>query len=270
MSHHTISDVQKRIDESNIISFTQNRNRYIIQEQATLSELWERVPCTCDEDCTCKMFGCMYHWKIKEGLSFNDILPGFLRMFVDNTRHPYLLNCLEQPSYPASLHNNRPLKGAYDVLAWYRSVWSEVYPNAVEYTKTLICDGWMSPYWSERWRFPIGPPIYKSKMLSLLLPDIAVPFDTVSLNAMVRSFNLSYGDSYTTLLNAIRHYCIRLLENERIGLEEFRRLDALGEAGTFDKDLIALSIPDRDYGSVFDPSERPLSRVIDKIFYKPE
>ena len=270
MSHHTISDVQKRINESNIISFTRNQNRYIIQEQATLSELWERVPCTCDEGCTCRKFGCTHHWKIKEGLSFNDILPGFLRMFVSNTRHRYLLSCLEQPSYPASLYSDEYLKGAYDVLAWYRDTWDEIYPNAAEYTKTLICDGWVSPYWSERWRFPIGSPIYKSKMMSLLLPDLAVPFDTASLNAMIKSLNLAYGDSYITLLSTIHHYCTKLLENERISLEEFRRLDIPGEAGTFDKDLVALPIPNRDYGCAFAPPERPLSRVIDKIFYKPE
>jgi len=216
MSHHTISDVQKRINESNIISFTRNPNRYIIQEQATLSELWERVPCTCDEGCTCRKFGCAYHWTIKEGLSFDDVLPGFLRMFVSKTWHRYLLSCLEQSSYPASLYSNRSLKGAYDVLAWYRDTWDELYPNAVEYTKTLICEDWRSPYWSERWRFPIGPPIYKSKMLSLLLPDLAVPFDTASLNAMIKSFNLSYGNNYITLLGAIRHYCIRLLVSSAV------------------------------------------------------
>jgi len=59
------------------------------------------------------------------------------------------------------------------------------------------------------------------------------------------------------------------LENEPLSLEEFRRLDVPGEAGTFDKDLVALSRPDGNYGSVFAPPERPLSRVIDKIFYKP-
>lgn len=124
----TLDEIQKAIRTSNDVSFIRNRNQYTVQEQATLAELWECVPCTCDDDCTCRKFGCTFHWRIREGLTFTDILPGYLRMFVDKRAHGLLVELLEAQA-PDLPRLPPRYKGAYDVLAWCRDVWDTIYPE---------------------------------------------------------------------------------------------------------------------------------------------
>jgi len=45
--------MKEQMDHSNSQA-ARNRNLYPIQEQATQVEIWEYVPCTCDENCSCK------------------------------------------------------------------------------------------------------------------------------------------------------------------------------------------------------------------------
>lgn len=246
----------------------ENRNKYIIQEQATLREIWEYVPCNCDENCYCRKFGCTHHWKLKEGLTFDDILPAYLRMFVDVGFHDKLTDCIiSQKSAPSAL--NKRVKGAYDVLVWVRDNWDMLYTNAVSYNHSLICDDWNNDFWEERWQFPISAPIYKAKVMSALLPDTAIPYDTKSLQIMKSFLRLSAYDSYYSLLEKIREYCIDVTEKERLSIGEFRRLDSPGKCSTFNHNYINLKNSGFDYGVGFTPEERPLSRVIDKIFYRP-
>jgi len=264
----TPDEIRQAIQRSNEVSFTVNRNQYTVQEQATLAELWECVPCTCDDDCTCRKFGCTFHWKIREGLTFTDILPGYLRMFVDKRAHDLLVRLLEAQAPDLSRLPPR-YKGAYDVLVWYRDVWDMIYPEAVAYNHTLLCDDWAPPFWRERWQFPIRAPVYKAKMMSLLVPDTAVPYDTNSLARIRDAFQLSPNEQYNILLKRLRQYCIVTLDEGGIGLDGFRRLDAPGESGTFHTDLITRPKAGFVYGTGFLPPERPLSRVVDKIFYQP-
>ena len=266
------NEIRQIIRRSNEISFTRNRNRYTVQEQATLAELWERVPCTCDDDCTCKKFGCTFHWKIREGFTFTDILPGYLRMFVDRGVHGLLVELLEAQIPDLSRLSPRYRagdKGAYDVLAWCRDIWNMIYPEAVTYNHTLLCDDWAPPFWRERWQFPIRAPVYKAKMMSLLVPDTAIPYDTASLTAIRNAFKLSPDDQYYVFLRHLRQYCIDVLNEGDIGLNDFRRLDAPGDTGTFHMELITRPQPGFSYGKGFLPPERPISRVVDKIFYQP-
>ncbi|KUK70245.1 MAG: Uncharacterized protein XD88_0774 [Methanocalculus sp. 52_23] len=264
----TLDEIRKAIRTSNEVSFTRNRNQYTVQEQATLAELWECVPCTCDDDCTCKRFRCTFHWKIREGLTFTDVLPGYLRMFVDKGKHNLLLKLLDSQT-PDLPRLSRRDKGAYDVLAWCRDIWDTIYPQAAAYNRTLLCDDWAPSFWQERWQFPIGPPVYKAKMMSLLVPDTAVPYDTASLTSLRGMFGLSPGQHYNVLLRNLRQYCIGVLDGEGVGLDDFRRLDVPGEVGTFHTDLITWPRPRFVYGTRFLPLERPLSRIVDKIFYQP-
>jgi hypothetical protein len=264
----TPDEIRRVIRRSNEVSFTINRNRYTVQEQATLAELWERVPCTCDDDCTCRKFGCTFHWKIREGLTFTDILPGYLRMFVDRGLHGFLVELLEA-QVPDLSRLPSGYKGAYDVLAWCRDIWDTIYPEAVTYNHTLLCDDWAPPFWRERWQFPVLAPVYKAKMMSLLVPDTAVPYDTASLTAIRGAFQLSLNDQYYVFLRHLRQYCINILDEGDIGLNDFRRLDAPGETGTFHTELITRPKPGFIYGTGFLPLERPISRVVDKIFYQP-
>lgn len=71
-----------------------NPNLYPIQEQATQLELWEYVPCTCEETCTCRKLGCTHHWKLKNNVRFDDFVNGFLRTFVNSNFHQSILDAL--------------------------------------------------------------------------------------------------------------------------------------------------------------------------------
>ena len=264
----TVDEVRKAIRTSNEVSFNENRNRYTVQEQATLAELWERIPCTCDDDCTCRKFGCTFHWRIREGFTFTDILPGYLRMFVDKRAHGLLVELLEAQAPDLSRLLPR-YKGAYDVLAWCRDIWDTIYPEAVAYNHTLLCNDWAPPFWQERWQFPIWAPVYKAKMMSLLVPDTAIPYDTASLTAIRDAFQITLDAQYSVFLKHLRQYCIGVLEGGGIDLDGFRHLDAPGDTGTFHPGLITRPKAGFVYGTGFLPLERPISRVVDKIFYQP-
>ncbi|NLZ31385.1 MAG: hypothetical protein GX885_11735 [Methanomicrobiales archaeon] len=111
--------------------------------------------------------------------------------------------------------------------------------------------------------------MYKAKMMSMLLPDTAVPYDTVSLTAIRNAFHIPPDEQYYVFLRHLRQYCINILDRGNIGLNDFRRLNAPGDTGKFHMKLITRPQSGFSYGKGFLPPERPISRVVDKIFYQP-
>jgi len=189
-------------------------------------------------------------------------------MFVNKPRHSCLLDLLnsQSPDLTQLISRN---KGAYHILEQCRDTWDEIYPEAVANNRTILCDDWASPYWHEQWQFNIKTTIFKAKMMSLLMPDTAIPYDTTSRKTLQQSFHLSQDVDYFNLLRNLRKYCINLLETNDLSLEEFRSLDAPGIHGIFFPYMITLPRPGFTYGNQFSPKERPLSRVVDKIYFKP-
>lgn len=266
MAHEcTKSWMKKKIDWSNAQA-AQNRNLYPIQEQATLVELWEYVPCTCDNTCSCKRFGCTRHWKLKKNLQFNDFVPGFLRTFVDKNQHRPILNSLNG-TYSGSL-NTRAI-GAFSVLKSLKSNWTLLSKNATEHRKTLFCDGWASDFFRNCWSFPVqGTSIYKAKQYCLLLPDICVPYDTASLVKMNDYFDMYYTD-YFGLLKTLRKGFLKCMEDDHFTMPTMRILESPQDQLPFNQHLISLPRQGMDYRTSYSPKERPLGLVIDKCFYQP-
>jgi hypothetical protein len=86
--------MKKVIDDSNS-SAGNNPNLYPIQEQASLEEIWEYIHCNCEDDCTCKKYGCVRHWKLKKQINFNDYRSAFLRTFVNKKFHSSIIRRME-------------------------------------------------------------------------------------------------------------------------------------------------------------------------------
>jgi len=244
-----------------------NRNYYPLQEQATQMDLWEYVPCTCDDSCTCRKHGCTHHWKLKKGLHFEEFRDGLLRMFVDKNHHRPVIEALNGKD-PSGL-STRAI-GAYHVLRKLRESWPEIADEASEHNKTLFCDDWVPASYRERMSFPVeGTSIYLAKQYCVLFPDIAIPYDTTSRPKMLRFLD-SQGIDYIEFLTKARGVFLAAMERNKISMPVLRRLDNPQEQLPFNPHLISLSRSGTNYGSTYKPAQRTISIVLDKCFYQPK
>jgi len=230
-------------------------------------EVWQYVPCECNGDCICKKFGCTSHWKLRQNLTFDDVLPGFLRMFVDKRSHTKLRDWISGDTIPSRVPKR--LKGALPVLQEMKSNWSRLCSAVLKHNKTLICDDWYTDFWKNQWNFPPqGTSIYKAKQFCVLLPDICIPYDTYSRNRILNCLD-NTAFTYFEMLSNLREWIIEILESENETLSQFRKLDCPREQLAFDSNLISLRRKNFNYGTIYTPDERPISRIVDKYFYQP-
>jgi hypothetical protein len=264
--------MKERIRQSNKQAAI-NRNKYPIQEQATRTELWEFVPCTCDDSCTCKKLGCMGHWKLKKDVKFENFMFGFLRMFVDRCEHLNLITAIdaEDPS------NLRPrVKDAYTILQKLKKdEWPLLSAKSADCNKTLFCDDWFDSYFKEKFEsFRIKESVYFAKQFCMLLPDICVPYDTKSRDKMTMHLKIPRNANYFEFLSEVRLAFMSAFEKQNISLPTIRAFDAPFEEIPFDPRLISLRQPERnyweDYQHVKDqPVQGQISLVLDKCYYSP-
>jgi len=258
---------RENIINSNI-NATRNRNLYPIQEQATLREVWDRIPCNCSSDCACKKYGCTYHWILKENIDFNQLLPAFIRMFTDKGLHRRLLNWVKNGTVDPSEIPNRA-RGVLSVLLDMKYNWTKLHEKAIRHNKTLICDHWYNDFWRKQWNFSIqGTSIYKAKQFCILLPDIGVPYDNNSRKKILMEFKAS-DMMYFEILKTLRNYITHSLDSEKKTLSDFRKLDKPQDQLPFKAPLISLRNDNIIYGNSYIPIERPITRIIDKYFYLP-
>ena len=246
-----------------------NRSKYPIQEQATLKEIWEYVPCNCIPSCTCKKFGCTHHWKLKDGICFDDFVQGYLRMFVYKIQIGSIISAVKNTS---SLFNgvNSRVKKSVPVLCDLQKNWEVMSAYALNHNKSLICDDWDKIPIAKNWPSHIrNSNIYDVKKYCALLPDICMPYDTSSRAEVLRQFKTNRVYSYFDLLKALRFASIDVMTRELANINEFRQLDAPQEQLPFDPFKISLRKPGFDYGDSYEPSYRPISRILDKCFYRP-
>jgi len=259
-------DIRSRIAESNI-GGSQNANKYPIQEQATLVEIWEYVSCECNDNCTCRKFGCTYHWTLKQNLIFRDILPAFLRMFVNKNQHRQIIACMNQTTLTSDTLNKR-VREAVPVLQDVRNNWHTLYTEVLNHKKTLICDDWYTSFWKKQWNFSLYESIYKAKRFCVLLPDIGIPYDSTSRPKILSCLSNDVS-TYFQMLKGLRGVLIDIMERESQNLANLRKLDSPHEQLSFDSSKISLPKDNFDYGNTYTPEERPVSRIIDKFFYSP-
>lgn len=258
--------MKEQIDYSNRQA-AKNRNRYPVQEQATQMDLWEYVPCDCDESCTCRKHGCTRHWILKEGLRFEEFRDGFLRMFVDRNQHQRVLDALNVKGTDA---RNTRADGAFDVLRKIHNSWPEISERASEHNKTLFCDDWLPASFRDRWSFPVkGTSIYLAKQYCVLFPDICVPYDTASRMRMIEHLD-SLGADYAEFLTSVREAFLKCMNGHKLMVPAMRRLDDPQGQLPFNPALISLPRPGMDYGTAYTPADRTISIVLDKCFYQPK
>lgn len=257
--------IRNRIIESNI-NASKNRNMYPIQEQATLEEIWEYSPCECDGSCACKKIGCKNHWMLKNNITFNDIVPAFLRMFVDIGLHERLQGWMNGNLRIPEIIPTRA-RGVLPIMIDMRNNWDKLYSEALNHKKTLLCSDWHNDYLKAQWDFPVrGTSVYEAKKFCILMPDICIPYDTFSRNSILSS--IDNADTYYEMLYKLRECVIGILDSEKENLDKFRKLDSPQEQLKFDRNMISLKTK-YDYGSGYAPIERPITRIVDKYFYQP-
>lgn len=260
--------MRNQINESNRHAAT-NRSLYPIQEQATLKEIWEFVPCNCPPSCTCRKFGCTHHWKLKNGVSFDDFARGYLRMFVDRIQIESVIFAVKNSSSSINGVNSR-VKNSVTILRDLQKNWDVMSTYAHNHNKSLFCDEWdntpIAKYWPSHVR---SSDIYDVKKYCVLLPDICMPYDTSSKNEVLRLFKKSGVHSYHDLLQALRFASIDVMTRELANINKFRQLDATEEQLPFNPYKISLVKPGFNYGKSYEPSYRPISRILDKCFYRP-
>lgn len=255
--------IKANILKSNSDSAYRNRNIYLIQEQASLDELYDQIPCPCEESCSCRKYGCTTHWKFKDGIDFPQFRDAFLRMFADSCCHDRVIEYLTKRIPLDDYDRTRVLSQVLDVVQREWLLWSQ---EAAQSCRTLICDEWKHVFWLSRWREWDGDAtIYWRKLWSAFLPDIAVPQDVES-GKRIREFT-GVGRPYAKALEVLRREVLSLLSREGRTIVEFRRLDAPGETGLpFDRAKISLPRATFGYTGEYLPEERPLARVLDKNF----
>ena len=264
---NTFQDLKDKIAKSNK-NAAKNRNYYPIQEQATLKEIWEYVPCECPSNCTCKKYQCSNHWKLKASLSFKEILPAFLRMFVDISLHDRIIGWIQGTRDCPSKIPPRA-SGLVFVLETLQKNWDNLYSDMLNHNKTLLCNDWCNASLQKQWDFPVRrPSVYRAKQFCVLFPDIGIPYDTNSRRKIINFLNFK-GRSYFELLNELRKWILAILKSENQPLSNFRRLDSPADHLPFDRNFIIFRKENLNYGTTYSPVERPLSRIIDKYFYRP-
>lgn len=265
-----IKDFKKKISESNE-NAAKNPNLYPIQEQATLMEIWEYTLCECPGECTCKRFGCTQHYRLKKGMTNDDVLRAFLRMFVNKNHHERLKKCINKNDHTIELSPR--VKMAKEAFECY-IIKKKIDLLATHTNMTLLCD-WdvvnreLLEMFKKIWGFSVSISVYYSKINCILFPDICIPYDSASREKIKSCLNIKSSIAYFDMLIRLRSWIINLLESWDQPLSELRKVDRPQEKVPFEKNKISLRREDFDYGDIYFPEERPLSRIIDKFFYKP-
>jgi hypothetical protein len=258
--------MKEQIDYSNQQA-AKNRNFYPVQEQATQIDLWEYVPCNCDESCTCRKHGCTHHWILKNDIQFVEFRDGFLRIFVDRNHHQPVIDALNVKG-PGTL-NSRAI-GAFHVLRKISNSWQEISERASKHNKTLFCDDWLPAPFRNSWSFNVeGTSIYLAKQYCVLFPDICVPYDTASRVKMIKHLDCSVTD-YAKFLTSVREAFLECMNRQTLTVPTLRRLDDPQSQLPFNPSLISLPRHGRDYGAAYTPGDRTISIVLDKCFYQPK
>lgn len=263
---NSFNSIKERIDLSNSIA-SKNKNFYPIQEQATLLEIWERVaPLNSSTNHIGKVDSI---YVLKKNLVFEDILIAYLRMFTNKNNHSKIIGLLNQ--YLKSVPELPPrIVGAYTWLKYLKDNWTRLYSIAANWRHTLFCEKFvpLEIIATKEWDFDISDSVYRSKLWSILFPDICIPFDNASRKKILKDLRGS-GKSYRNMLLHLRSNAIDVIVKESSNLAEFRKLDNPQNGCPFQASLISLPREGFNYGNSYKPEERPISRIIDKMYYSP-
>jgi hypothetical protein len=189
-------------------------------------------------------------------------------MFVDKGLHQRLKSWING-TLPVPDTVPPRARGALAVMNKLQDAWDELYEEALNHNKTLICKDWYNDYWKNHWNFdPVEASVYTAKLFCILLPDLGIPFDNASRNQILSCFD-NNPSSYFQLLGDLRRQIIILLEKEHKTLAALRKLDSPQQQVPFEPNSISFLRRNFDYGTSYSPDTRPISRIVDKYFYRP-
>jgi hypothetical protein len=213
-----------------------NRNQYPLAFSNLLNDLYDWVPCPCDDQCLCKReFNCTHHYIRKPDISFEITKNHFLSCYVDKKMRDRVSSGTKQGRG----------KNTYEAISWIQAIWNELPPLST----TLLCTEWYDKGWrkhAEAFEADIGT-IYKAKWLSILALDTFIAYDTSSVRLLAREYR---GHTYFDLVSAIRTDLIDHLRSNSISISTFRLYDN----------------PHEFYPGIPISQLRPIGNIIDKLF----
>src|SRR5690606_34638190 len=111
------------------------------------------------------------------------------------------------------------IRGVYVWLKYLEENWDELYHLATTWPRTLLQPDFIPPeiVMKKYWDFDIDDSVYRSKMWSILFPDICIPYDTRSRIA-IKSFLGHTSMTYADMLRGIRSISIKMLKSENLSI----------------------------------------------------
>jgi hypothetical protein len=235
-------EIRRRISESNRQSASK-KAKYVYWESRAVQSDYELMACLCEDDCWCVRNACAGHYRVKD-ITFEEFLESYLRLWIPPSSRQNVKGAVLK-----GLSFKGRQEGAIGPLRWLRPNWPCVLDKVRRYGKCGLCDSAAPPVVSAR-----VSNLYEAKMWSQLFYDSIVPFDTKSKAEMRRA---GYSDPAQDFLEMNRELfgdLRKLSDAHGLGVPGLRRLDSPGKVDP------QLQEP---------AGGQPLSRVIDKIFYRP-
>lgn len=212
-----------------------NRNQYPVAFSNALVDMYDWVPCPCNDLCVCKQFSCTHHYIRKANISFKIAKEHFLSCYVDEKIRESVLSGTKQ---------GRGEK-AIEAIAYFQTLWQNLQPMKTN----LLCTDWCSMEYkniAKSFKANIDT-IYKAKWLSILELDSFVAYDTASFRLLVREYK---SRTYFDLISSIRNDLINHLSMNFTSILSFRQYDN----------------PQEYFPDIRTDQYRPIGNIIDKLF----
>lgn len=242
------------VAESNNMAMAK-KHKYPIFEYNYFSNCLEYLPTSCSEGCFCKNIYNDGVWVTRKSLTFDIFLENFVNLWAKGGRY-IVSNVLEQKFVKSGRSKN-----AINILIEIQNNWNnwdgngKSLPSLInEIRKTYVCDNSFEYIDIIVKRIEDlcdgdSTGVYKSKLISQLFPDIAIPFDTNSKKLMIKhGYNpYSYGNGI------LKEEVLEFIRSNKISMREFRGIDDAPNVYWKNKSI---------------SNTTSCSRVIDKLFYK--
>jgi hypothetical protein len=235
-----IETVRTLIADSNRES-NEGLAKYVLCENRALHADYEFIACQCEDSCWCKRNACSGHYRLKD-ITFERFIETYVSLWTPPSAREAVKRAVLQGT-PV----NRRYKNAIPALQDLRKRWHSDLGVARSFRKCGLCD-LAEP------AIPHIVNLYEAKIWSQLFYDGVIPFDSAS---KIKIRKAGYADP-TKDFSAMNR-------------ELFRDLRTLSEKnGLSGADVRWLDQPWTIANKLTPPAHgQPLSRVVDKIFYRP-
>ena len=241
ISSLSLDEIRRSISESNRRS-AESKSKYVLGESRALQSEYEFVTCPCRDDCWCKRNACDGHYRLKE-VTFESFLETYLNLWIP----PSSRGNLQRAVLIGAPFTQRQ-RNAIKPLQWLRVNWRSILQKVRCYDKCGLCDSALPPTVAN------VSDLYQAKMWSQLFYDSLVPFDTKSRTKIIRAGYPDPKRDFLAMNKALFHDLRKLSDVHCLGVTGIRRLDSPW--------MVNRLLPEPAGG-------QPLSRVVDKIFYRP-